>query len=92
MIELISKNIKLLPQNCPNCYRSYPICSQVDGLARFVGRGFGALGGCEGEWSGRLRFLEFFLSMHNALDAPLELFRVVSNAFKSSKISGLVFF
>ena len=48
MIELISKNIKLLPQNCPNCYRSYPICSQVDGLARFVGRGFGALGGCEG--------------------------------------------
>ena len=64
----------------------------VEGRARLVGTLHGvdapfcdSSGACEG----LRRFLEFFLSIQSALELPLEDLSGQSNAFKSSRISGL---
>ena len=85
MIKLTIKSIKLLTQ----IFTDIQKISHVDGLGRFAEGGFGGLGSSVGAQSGLLRFFEFFLSMQSALDEPFEHFIGVSNAFKSSMISGL---
>ena len=85
---MIEKSLKV--PSCDTFDSANP--GQVEGRTRFVGMLHGvpvSLWVSPEGGGGLRRFLEFFLSMHSALELPLEDLSGQSNAFRSSMISGL---